>query len=227
MWPNLQFPADLVKLTEEILNGKLHLLCSDILYVIPASSPSPESSPEPENSSTLPDALSSSESTLLCFSVLVLLAVLVGFTWDFILVWVLFVALVITFTVWLDTTVALLSTSANSLGASKWKTIYFLSLIEKCPNAEFFLVCVFLYSDWIRIFTPYLDTFHSVIYMFLYIFHKIKWHGLYSTIFRKFKLWKFGNKCNNSKHSYFNERAWKARLKILFITAWRTWKLQI
>ena len=165
MWPNLQFPADLVKLTEEILNGKLHLLCSDIQYVIPASSPSPESSPEPENSSTLPDALSSSESTFLCFSVLVLLAVLVGFTWDFILVWVLFVALVITFTVWLDTTVALLSTSANSLGASKWKTIYFLSLIEKCPNAEFILVRIFLYSDWIRIFTPYLDTFYSVIYM--------------------------------------------------------------
>ena len=28
MWPNLQFPADLVTFTKEILNGKLHLLCS-------------------------------------------------------------------------------------------------------------------------------------------------------------------------------------------------------
>ena len=29
MWPNLQFPADLVTFTEEILNKKLHFLCSD------------------------------------------------------------------------------------------------------------------------------------------------------------------------------------------------------
>ena len=28
MWPNWQFPADLVTVTEEILNGKLHFLCS-------------------------------------------------------------------------------------------------------------------------------------------------------------------------------------------------------
>ena len=28
MWPNSQFPADLVTFTEEILNGKLHILCS-------------------------------------------------------------------------------------------------------------------------------------------------------------------------------------------------------
>ena len=28
MLPNCQFPADLDKLTEEILNGKLHFLCS-------------------------------------------------------------------------------------------------------------------------------------------------------------------------------------------------------
>ena len=27
----------------------------------------------------------------------------------------------------------------------------------KCPNAEFFLVCIFLYSDWIRRFTLHLD----------------------------------------------------------------------
>ena len=29
MWPNPQFPADLVTFAEEILNGKLHFLCSD------------------------------------------------------------------------------------------------------------------------------------------------------------------------------------------------------
>ena len=29
MWPNPQFPADLVTFTEEILNEKLHLLCSE------------------------------------------------------------------------------------------------------------------------------------------------------------------------------------------------------
>ena len=29
MWPNPQFPADLVTFTEEILNGKLYSLCSD------------------------------------------------------------------------------------------------------------------------------------------------------------------------------------------------------
>ena len=29
MWPNLQFPANLVIFTEEILNGKLHFLGSD------------------------------------------------------------------------------------------------------------------------------------------------------------------------------------------------------
>ena len=30
MWPNLQFPVDLVTFTEEIVNEKLHFLCSDI-----------------------------------------------------------------------------------------------------------------------------------------------------------------------------------------------------
>ena len=29
MWPNPQEPADLVTFTEEILNEKLHFLCSD------------------------------------------------------------------------------------------------------------------------------------------------------------------------------------------------------
>ena len=30
MWPNSQFPADLVTFTEEFLNGKLHFLCGVI-----------------------------------------------------------------------------------------------------------------------------------------------------------------------------------------------------
>ena len=30
MWPNLEFPADLVTFTEEILNGKLHFLSSEV-----------------------------------------------------------------------------------------------------------------------------------------------------------------------------------------------------
>ena len=48
-----------------------------------------------------------------------------------------------------------------------------VSLRKKCPNTEFFLVRIFLYSDGIRRFspntgkyglekTPYLDTFHAV-----------------------------------------------------------------
>ena len=35
MWPNLQFTADLVSFTEEILNGKLHFLCSALDYEYP------------------------------------------------------------------------------------------------------------------------------------------------------------------------------------------------
>ena len=33
MWPNPQETADLVTLTEEILNGKLHFLCSDLVLL--------------------------------------------------------------------------------------------------------------------------------------------------------------------------------------------------
>ena len=29
MWPNPQFPADLDTFTEELLNGKLHIVCID------------------------------------------------------------------------------------------------------------------------------------------------------------------------------------------------------
>ena len=62
-------------------------------------------------------------------------------------------------------------------GGQSWK-IYFdhhYPLREKCPNTEFFLVRIFLHSDWIRRDTspnagkygpektPYFDTFHAVI----------------------------------------------------------------
>ena len=42
------------------------------------------------------------------------------------------------------------------------------TLREKCPNTAFFLARIFLYSDWIRRFTPflrfaqYLNTFHAL-----------------------------------------------------------------
>ena len=41
MWPNLQFPADLIIFIEEILNGKLQFLSTDILKQIPTSTEKP------------------------------------------------------------------------------------------------------------------------------------------------------------------------------------------
>ena len=38
MWPNTQFPADLVTFTEAILNGKLQFLCSAMIFTYFASS---------------------------------------------------------------------------------------------------------------------------------------------------------------------------------------------
>ena len=35
MWPNPQVPADLVTFTEEILNEKLHFLCSEYVRNAP------------------------------------------------------------------------------------------------------------------------------------------------------------------------------------------------
>ena len=34
MWPNSQETTDLVTFTEEIYNGKLHFLCSDVEFTI-------------------------------------------------------------------------------------------------------------------------------------------------------------------------------------------------
>ena len=40
---------------------------------------------------------------------------------------------------------------------SKTMVSFFLTLREKCPNTEFFLVRIFPHSDWIRRDTPYLS----------------------------------------------------------------------
>ena len=34
MWPNPQFPVDLVPFTEEVLNGKLHFFCAVSVYYV-------------------------------------------------------------------------------------------------------------------------------------------------------------------------------------------------
>ena len=46
MWPNQQEPADLVTFTEEILNGKLYFLCSEVIEEIDCSAYSEESNSE-------------------------------------------------------------------------------------------------------------------------------------------------------------------------------------
>ena len=38
----------------------------------------------------------------------------------------------------------------------KWVNTRVIALHEKCPNTELFLVCIFLYSDWIRRDTGYI-----------------------------------------------------------------------
>ena len=73
----------------------------------------------------------------------------------------------------------------------KTKDYFGISLCEKCPDTEFFLVHIFQYLDWIRRFTkqiyvfsadtgkygpeetPYLDTFHAVHSFFISI--RVNW----------------------------------------------------
>ena len=50
---------------------------------------------------------------------------------------------------------------SSSIQNSLVKVTNLLKLREKCPNTELFLVRIFLYS--VRIWTPYLDTFHAKI----------------------------------------------------------------
>ena len=40
MWPNPQFPGDLVSFTEENLNGKLHFFSSEIIVQVHSEDPS-------------------------------------------------------------------------------------------------------------------------------------------------------------------------------------------
>ena len=71
------------------------------------------------------------------------------------------------------------------------------TLREKCPITEFFLVCIFLYSDWIWKITspntgkygpektPHLDTFHAVKYEARLIFTSdFSGYGLYKITIR-------------------------------------------
>ena len=99
MWSNPQFPAaDLVTFTEEVLNGKLHFLCSE------------------------------ASSCWVKFFLAVILIVNVGPQYLF------------------------SNFQLHTLYQSQ--TIQTkLTLREKCPNTEFFLVHIFLYSDGIRRFT--------------------------------------------------------------------------
>ena len=76
---------------------------------------------------------------------------------------------------------------------------------EKCPNTEFFLVRIFLYSDWIRteyVFspntgkhvpekTPYLDTFHAMWAMDIISFFGELAHTITSSTEKFTFLWEF------------------------------------
>ena len=105
MWPNPQFSADLATFTEEILNGKLHFLCSVCDCLINITSNLQLELPNVKIFS--PDRASA---------------------------------------------------MTGSKGGAAAKLRYQpeskilhqcpLSLCETCPNTEFFLVCIFLYSDW-------------------------------------------------------------------------------
>ena len=52
----------------------------------------------------------------------------------------------------------------NSIGKaySPSGNLHYVLLREKCPNTEFFLVRIFLYSGWIRRDTPYLSVFSRI-----------------------------------------------------------------
>ena len=84
-------------------------------------------------------------------------------------------AMTISIYIYLSISIYLFIYHSICLYVLQWK-----ALREKSPNTELFLACIFLYSDWIRRFTPqifvfspntgkygpeiipYLDTFHAV-----------------------------------------------------------------
>ena len=67
-----------------------------------------------------------------------------------------------------------------------------VTLREKCPNTEFILVPIFLYSDWIRRFTPYISVFIPNI-------------GKYGPVFffKKPRIWTLFTQCNGDRLFHF------------------------
>ena len=49
------------------------------------------------------------------------------------------------------------------------------SLREKCPNADLFLLSIFLYSDWISVFSPNTGKYGPEITPYLHTFHAVTW----------------------------------------------------
>ena len=99
------------------------------------------------------------------------------------------------------------------LGKLCWLQAWMLILREKCSNTEFFLVRIFLYSDWIRIQntefspntgkygpekTPYLDTFHAV---WMY-WNKIMIRILLTIVTTTTSATTTNNNCNENNGSY-------------------------
>ena len=61
-------------------------------------------------------------------------------------------------TVWC-TCLFFISMTFISIYRLRFGDFFSISLREKCPNTELFLVSIFLYSDWIRRFTPKISVF--------------------------------------------------------------------
>ena len=142
MWPNSQFPADLIIFTEEIHNGKLHFFCSAIIYSWYTV--------EREQSQAGFDygRFAKVKAEALCVAV-----------YPFLLKFIL---------------QKLISRVTRFLlyGVELFSFISFyepFSLREKCPNTEFFMVRIFLYSDQkkLRIWKVKAEALCVVVYPFL------------------------------------------------------------
>ena len=65
----------------------------------------------------------------------------------------------------------------------KWVNTRVIALHEKCPNTELFLVCIYLYSDWIRRDTGYTG------YIFRHFSRSVEswwWKGVSCNLFNLF-----------------------------------------
>ena len=85
-------------------------------------------------------------------------------------------------------------TTRNNTNSSKLK-----HFVKKCPNTEFFLVRIFLYSSWIRRFTVFeLDTeIYSVNYCIQSEYRKIRTRK--NSLFGHFSR-RVHDKCSNAHH---------------------------